>query len=334
LLKEINDPMRAFERKLITEWRRLGLPASDEAVIVAVSGGADSLSLLLAVDELRRSKKLHVRVIAAHFNHHLRGEESDADENFVRFTCSQNDIELAIGHSGIRHTSNIEQAARIERYAFLQSTAEDLKAAIVLTAHTIDDQAETFLLNLIRGSGVQGLSGIRPVRRLSAADSTIELVRPLLSWARRSDTENYCREVGVEYRSDTMNEDESFTRVRIRKILLPLLSDFNPKIVERLADTTRLLREGDRTETVVTAEPLKLTDLRALSDAESSQLLRAWLAVNRGDNRQIELKHIDAIRRLVNSRKSGRTVELPGGSTVVKQDGKLVFSDKLVEKKG
>jgi len=326
--------MRGFERKLITEWRRIGLPFTESTIVIAVSGGADSMSLLLAVDELRKLRKLDVRIVAAHFNHRLRGDESDADENFVRDICIERKIEFASGHSAIKHTSNIEQAARIERYDFLQTSAKNLNASYVFTAHTIDDQAETFLLNLIRGSGIQGLSAINPVRKLNTDLGKIDLVRPLLSWARRADTENYCHELGVKYRSDTMNEDEAFTRVRIRKVLLPLLRDFNPRIVERLAETARLLRDEIAPEPEVTSGQLKLADLKKLPDPQMSRLLRAWLAVNRGDTRQIELKHIDAIRRLVNSRKSGKTVELPGGSTVLKQNGKLVFSKNLVEKTG
>jgi tRNA(Ile)-lysidine synthase len=234
--------MRNFERKLITEWRALELPFSDAAFVVGVSGGADSVSLLLALDELQKSGKFNLRLIAAHFNHGLRGKESDVDEAFVRVLCSDRKIELSVGRSALKHVSNIEQGARIERYDFLRQTALNINAHAVLTGHTVDDQAETLLMNLIRGSGIHGLSGMRTVRELSRDHRNIKLVRPLLTWARRVETENYCRELEVNYRSDTMNEDESFTRVRIRKILLPLLLDFNPKIVERLADTARLLR--------------------------------------------------------------------------------------------
>src|SRR4029077_11205558 len=129
----------------------------------------------------------------------------------------------------------------VERYDFLQNTAANIRAFAVVTAHTVNDQAETFLLNLIRGSGVKGLSGMPAIRDLS--DDKIKLIRPLLNWARRADTEAFCHELGVNYRSDTMNEDETFTRVRVRKILIPLLQDFNPKIVDRLAETARLLRQ-------------------------------------------------------------------------------------------
>src|SRR5690348_13102619 len=254
--------MRSFERNLITEWRGLELPVSDTTVVVAVSGGADSGSLLLGAGELQDLSKLDLRIVAAHFNHDLRGDESDEDETFVRSLCSDRKIELAAGRSTHKHLSNVEQGARIERYTFLQQVAENVNAGLVLTGHTLDDQAETFLLNLIRGSGIRGLSGMRPVRDLTSSINSIKLVRPLMTWARRADTEAYCRELSVEYRQDTMNEDESFTRVRIRKILLPLLKDFNPKIVERLAETAALLREEIPDEPDATAGDLKLADLK------------------------------------------------------------------------
>lgn len=326
--------MRKFERQLITEWRRLDMPFSDKTVVVAVSGGADSLSLLLAVDELKNRDKLKLRIVAAHFNHHLRGEESNEDEAFIRSIAAERKIELAVDHSKLHLQANIEQNARIERYDFLQKTAVNINAQAVLTAHTVNDQAETFLLNLIRGSGARGLSGMRPVRKLGDTEPPILLLRPLLSWAYRADTESYCQEIGIDYRSDTMNDDESFTRVRIRKILLPLLKDFNPKIVERLAETARLLQSELPPNQESTGEPLEVAFLRSLSEPELKQLLRAWISANRGHLRQIGLEHIEAIERLINSRKSGKTIELPGGNKVSKDSGRLVFSKNMVEKRG
>jgi tRNA(Ile)-lysidine synthase len=223
------------------------------------------------------------------------------------------------------------------RYDFLARTAGNLRAFAVLTGHTVDDQAETFLLNLIRGSGTRGLSGMRAVRDLNVpgeGPSTVLLVRPLLSWARRRDTEGYCRELDVAYRYDTMNEDESFKRVRVRKVLIPLLEDFNPRIVQRLAETADLLRieAGDGVET--TPSDLSLEAVRQLEADDLYRLLRAWLEANRGDLRQIELKHIQAIERLIHSRKSGKSVQIPGGEEVLRQGGMLVFRKNKVEKEG
>jgi tRNA(Ile)-lysidine synthase len=320
--------MRDFERKLITEWRRLVLKTAGE-LVVAVSGGADSVSLLIALDELKKHTKLDLRIVAAHYNHRLRDEASEADEGFVRELCTERKIELSVGRASRQHRSNIEQSARDDRYAFLLETAASVKAFAVVTAHTMNDQAETFLLNLVRGSGVQGLAGMRPVRPLG---ENVCLIRPMVSWARRSATESYCHEMGLNFRFDTMNEDEAFTRVRVRKILLPLLADFNPKIVERLAETARLLQQSSLPAREISPGPIALERLRSLSDSEIANELRGWLIANRGDLRQIELKHIDAICRLINSRKSGKTVELPGFGRVTKGGGELAFSKNNIEK--
>jgi tRNA(Ile)-lysidine synthase len=333
-----------FCRDLITEWRRFSLPNEGQTVVVAVSGGADSVSLFLALQELKQIGKLDLRIIAAHFNHQLRGDESNADEQFVRELTSSRKIEFAAGHTPILKDGNLEQNARIERYRFLARTAGNLRAAAVLTGHTMNDQAETFLMNLIRGSGIEGLSGMKPVRPFdgetgsASGDPSVHpllLVRPLLTWAKRSDTENYCRRLGVEFRYDSMNEDTAFRRVRVRKVLLPLLKDFNPNIVERLAATAQMLGEvadGAGPTVPELPERLPLETLTAKDRPELYSLLRQWLKQRRGDLRSINLKHIEAVGRLVHSRKSGRLVEIPGGGSIVKADGALEFRKIEVEK--
>jgi tRNA(Ile)-lysidine synthase len=328
--------MHGFTRNLITEWRRLGLATADVTVIVAVSGGADSLSLLLAMHELRQREKLAVRLVAAHFNHGIRDGESDADEEFVRKLAIERKIELAVGHGKVSREGNLEQNARLARYEFLKTTAQNLKAHCVLTGHTINDQAETFLLNLIRGSGPDGLSGMTAVRSLGRENAS-QLVRPLLTWAKRSDTEGYCHDLGVEYRYDTMNEDTAFKRVRIRKILLPLLEDFNPQIIETLANTAALMqqlpRSSDNENRLELTDELFLADLKQLSETDLQALIRDWLGRQRGSTRQLALKLIEAVARLVLSTKSGRMAEIPGGQ-VVKTGGRLDYKENKVEKKG
>jgi tRNA(Ile)-lysidine synthase len=256
--------MQNFVRNLLTEWRKLNLPFKDETFVAAVSGGADSVSLLLALHELRKRKKLNSRFVVAHFNHNLRGEDSGEDEQFVKSLAGRFNFELVLGQGQILgEAGNLEQNARESRYKFLAATAANLNAYAVLTAHTLNDQAETFLFNLLRGSGLDGLGGMKPVRvfepqiksfnsevsvKLSEKSQTpnpksqIQLIRPLLNWAMREDTENFCRLNKIEFRYDAMNEDLKFNRVRIRKVLLPLLRDFNPKIVVTLAKTAELLR--------------------------------------------------------------------------------------------
>jgi len=357
--------MNNFVRNLLTEWRKLGLPFADETFIVAVSGGADSISLLLALHELRKLKKLNLRFVIAHFNHDLRGAESEADEKFVKNLAGEFDFELALGREKISNEGNLEQNARLARYKFLGEAAENLHAFGILTAHTLNDQAETFLLNLIRGSGLDGLGGMKPLKSFgfqvasfkSEDKSQIpnpkpQIVRPLLNWAKREDTENFCRLNKVEFRNDSMNEDLAFKRVRIRKVLLPMLQDFNPKIIETLANTASRLREdaefletaaqevGSRQSAVgsfsenegqMTKDEgqtdLQLKDLKNLFPSMRRQILRDWLKAKRGDLRSLDAKHIAAIERLIFSRKSGKTVELPNGETVIKEKGSLKFQN-------
>lgn len=351
--------MHSFVRNLITEWRRLELPIADETIVVALSGGADSLSLLLALKDLQQREKLGIRIIAAHFNHKLRGQASDADEDFVRHIAAEHDIELAIGHGSIAQKGNLEQNARDARYEFLSQTAENLKAGYIVTAHTMNDQAETLLLNLIRGSGIDGLGAMRAVRKMERQetgddrqetkesenmlpfDSSLQslasclLIRPLLRWAKREDTENFCRESGVEFRYDTMNEDMSFKRVRVRKMLLPMLKEFNPKIVETLARTAELLSEPPASAddqfaaeiSTANSTELGITELKALEPNVLYQTLRIWIKTRRGNLRSITSKHIEAVAALINSQKSGKIVELPGFGRVRKHGGRLSFEN-------
>ena len=342
--------MDNFTRQLITEWRNLELPFEKETVIIAVSGGADSVSLALGLNELKKRNKLNLRLVLAHFNHKLRGRESDEDEVFVKNLAEKLDFELVLGSGEISKNENLEQSARNARYDFLSVTAENLRAFAIVTAHTLNDQAETFIMNLIRGSGLEGLGAIKKIRSLNPEDQSedqnaktkIFLIRPLLSWAKRIDTENFCRLNNIDFRYDSMNEDLAFKRIRVRKVLLPMLKDFNPKIIETLAQTALLLQEDFQSlehfrsqnrkefETEINSE-ISLKTLKKLPDAERIDLIRQWLKNKRGDLRLLDAKHFEAIERLIFSRKSGRTVELPNKDFVVKSNGKLYFKQKDFE---
>lgn len=338
--------MHKFVRNLITEWRRLELPFTSATVIVAVSGGADSTALLLALADLKKRKKIDLEIIVAHFNHKLRGRDSDADERFVHDLAAERGFEFVCGRGSIKGPSDLEQRARNARYKFLSKLAKRKKAGYVLTAHTLNDQAETVLMNIIRGSGSDGLSGMRPIRTLEEEkrrkgekereilnhksphllfSSSPLLARPLLTWAKRDETEQFCAEIDVPFRNDSMNDDLRFTRVKIRKQVLPLLAEINPKIVESLARLAGL-SIGSATSTKSPNEAsVALTELSGLSNIDLNTQIRAWLSQNRGNSRGLQLKHIEAVARLVKSRKSGRVVELPGGDSVVKSGGRLAF---------
>jgi tRNA(Ile)-lysidine synthase len=344
-----------FVRNLITEWRGLGLPFKGGSIVVAVSGGADSMSLLLALDDLRKRKKLDLRIVAAHFDHKLR-PDSRSDFEFVAGFSKERGFELIHGEWHRQPGGNLEQGARNARYEFLSNSARKLKAGYVITAHTMNDQAETFLINLIRGSGTAGLGGIKPIRefnfdsldattsmgdpRLPFQETAVILGRPLINWAKRRDTENFCLENEVDFRRDPMNEDLNFRRVWVRKVLIPMLQEANPKIVETLCQTAEMLRSGppleaNSADSVRQKLPetgnLDLKHLKTLDTSHLYPVLRDWIKLHRGNIRGIGHKHVEAIDRLIHSPKSGRIAELPGGA-VVKQGGRLSWRPGKGEK--
>jgi tRNA(Ile)-lysidine synthase len=345
--------MQQFLRNLITEWRRLDLPLSEAAVVFAVSGGADSTALLLAADELKKAGKLDIRIVAAHFEHGLRGESGRADLEFVRKLTTGRGIELAVGHWKHKTAGNLEQEARRARYDFLTQTAAQIGAKLIVTAHTMNDQAETFLLNLIRGSGPDGLGGISPRSQIALPGSgdkdpllpfetrSIILARPLLCWATRRMTEDFCAVSESGFCTDPMNEDLNFRRVWIRKVLLPMLSEANPKIVETLCRTAETLRSHDTREADVLidhpeltgAETIRIADLRELDSARLRNVIRQWLRNRRGGLRRIGFRHIAAVERLIKGGGSGRKVELPGGE-VIKSGGRIRWHPKTPSEKG
>jgi len=191
--------------------------------VVAVSGGADSVALL---------RKVHgagVPVVAAHLNHGLRGTESDADEAFVAELAEALGIPFRSKRADA-FTGNLEAAAREARYAFLGDVATECGAAWVATGHTADDQAETILFHLMRGTGLGGLRGIAAERELRPG---VTLVRPMLRTS-RSEVVAYLAEVGQDHRHDASNDDRRFTRNRIRHELLPLMRTFNPDVAGAL----------------------------------------------------------------------------------------------------
>jgi tRNA(Ile)-lysidine synthase len=343
-----------FARRLSREWRLRGWPLRGERVLVAVSGGADSTALLLALEELKGKGLLGVELKAAHLDHGLRGEEGAGDARWVERVAREHGFECVVGRASVSERAreareNLEQAARRARYEFLAGAAREWGARAVLAAHTLDDQAETVLLRLLRGSGAEGLGGMVAERTLEEGGD-VYLRRPLLTWARRADTEGYCRERGVEFRADEMNRDERFARVRVRHKLLPLLESFNPRAAEALARTASLLREdsaaldelaaalleearaevgtGEGEGTAGAASdacPLRVEALARAGVALRRRALRLWLARARGDLRRLSSAHLLGVERLLAGERGGRVAELPGGSRVERRRGLLHF---------
>ena len=213
---------------------RYDLMPAGSCVLCALSGGSDSMYLL------SRLLEGGYRVCAAHYNHHLR-PSADRDEQFVRDWCARHSIPLTVGHGDVadhaaKQHMGIEEAARDLRYAFLQETAAQTGCALIATGHHAGDNAETVLMNLIRGCGTGGLSGI-PVRRSN-------IVRPMLDVTRR-EIEAYLSAHSIPHVEDETNCDQSYTRNRIRHQLLPLLEELNPQAAAHISSAARRAEEDD-----------------------------------------------------------------------------------------
>jgi tRNA(Ile)-lysidine synthase len=231
--------MHRFETAVAAAWPPQAW--QDVTVLVAVSGGADSVALLRACATAKRSGSGRLGVV--HFNHGLRGPESDSDARFVAALSQQLGLPFEVGEPerGPSRRARGEAAARRDRYRFFDQAAQRWGARYVVTAHTRDDQVETVLYNIIRGTGLAGLAGIPPRRRLSEVAT---LVRPLLALSRQ-DVLTYLGDLGQEYREDATNQQLHFKRNKLRHELLPLLaSQYNPSIRQSLWRLAHLAAEA------------------------------------------------------------------------------------------
>jgi tRNA(Ile)-lysidine synthase len=227
-----------------------------DRICAAVSGGADSVALLLLLhvaNSLPRNA-LGVGLSAVHVHHGLRGAEADADLGFVEALCVRLEVPLHVHHASvpdrvahcreIGRPETIEEAARALRYDVFASLIAEGHADSVLTAHTLDDQAETVVMKLLRGAWTEGLSGIHPVVLVAGGARPGKILRPLLS-VRRVELEDFLRGQNQPWRTDSSNADEAFTRNRIRHQLLPLLREYNPSLDQALANLAELAREDE-----------------------------------------------------------------------------------------
>ena len=231
-----------------------------DRICAAVSGGADSVAMLMLLHEANALKKnaVGVGLSAVHVHHGLRGEEADGDLKFVEELCLRLGVPLHAERASVPErmaksralgdSETMEEAARGLRYEMFARLMAEGHADSVLTAHTLDDQAETVLMKLLRGAWTEGLSGIAPVVQVQGTrdrgQGTGKIVRPLLG-VRRAELEEYLRGRGQSWRTDSSNADERFTRNRVRHKLLPTLREYNPAIDTALANMATLAREDE-----------------------------------------------------------------------------------------
>ena len=329
------------ERTLAAALHRAGLSNHNATLVVGVSGGADSTALLYGLNNLR--ERCGIRLHVAHLNHDFRGEEADEDARFVESLAHELGLPVSvekrdpIAYQQERRISSFEQGAREMRYDFLARVASEVQAPAVAVGHTSDDLAETVLLHILRGTGLPGLRGMAETSPWPwpAGLTTPVLFRPLLDIS-KSETEEYCRELGRSFRSDSGNSLFRFTRNRVRRELMPLLaSEFNPRIREalvRLAHTSSQelafleehleaswndLVSGRRQVPSDGAGPASIAldrpGLAALHPAlRHMALRRAYTEVN-GDPRRLRENHLHAMSDMVESGLSEGSLDLPAG---------------------
>lgn len=328
-----------FERKVLAMVRGHEMTAPGQTVLCAVSGGADSVCLLTVLKEL--SGQLGIKVAAVHVEHGIRGGESLADAHYVEKLCQSCGIPLMTEHIravelAAESGRTVEEEARIQRYRIFQETAEKLGAERVAVAHNRKDQAETVLWNLARGSSIRGLSGIRPVRRLTeqTADPEVLVIRPLLG-AGREEIEEYLRRKRIPFRTDRTNLDRAITRNRIRLDILPELTELNKRAEEHIARTAENLSEiEDYLERVteraarqcIRGEKLLLEPLLKEDPVIRKRVLRECIrqAMPGGSLKDVGEVHTDDLMKLALSG-CGKSVSLPKGVTAVREDRIIRF---------
>ena len=306
--------------------RRFDLLPRYELLLAAVSGGMDSMCLL---DYLYENG---YRVCAAHYNHRLRGEDADMDEDLVRAWCAARRIPLCVGAGGVaayaeKNGLTVEEAARKLRYDFLASAAAQTGAVRIVTAHHANDNAETVLFHLARGTGMTGLAGIAPKNG--------KLARPFLCLT-REEIAAYAREHRVPYRTDATNADTAFTRNFIRAEVMPKLCHINAQAVEHISETALRLREEDEFLDSLAAE--RLSEMKTENDAVilscaavaqapavlRPRMLRLALDALGAGKKDFTAAHYDALARLCTGGGAAQ-LDLPGGVTARRADGALTL---------
>ena len=327
-----------------------GFLRAGERVGVAVSGGADSVALLLLLAELR--KELGVVLSVLHFNHKLRGKHSDGDEKFVARLAAKLGLTFHAGRADVareakRKKANLEDAARRARYAFFAGLVTDGQVDKVAVAHTADDQAETVLAHILRGTGLAGLGGIHP--RVG------HVVRPLLG-VRRADLRAYLTAKRQTWREDVSNRDTTRLRARIRKKLMPMLErQFQPAVVEHLGTLAELARddeafldglvrarvkacvERDGNEFGISAcelvgkkdfatEGMECTEKNGReTNAFAGRLVRQIVAQVKTRAGQLNAEHVHGVLALAARGENGKRLMLPGGVEVRREHDRLIF---------
>jgi tRNA(Ile)-lysidine synthase len=313
--------VRDAENNLIGEIEAALLRAGlrrGSSILVGLSGGADSVALTCALLDLR--ERLNFRVVAAHLNHRIRGEEADRDEDFVRAMCARLGIELIVeradGLAGSISSANLEERARDARREFLLRVADRVQADFVALAHHRDDQAETVLMRLMRGAGAAGMAAM-------AERGPGRLIRPMLSLS-RAEIREYLDARAIPFVEDSSNSSRDILRNRIRAELLPMLErQYAPGLGGRLVELADEMRSLDDFVTAIAAreldamrvhgDSLDVSGFGAVNRAVQAVAIRLYLSERIGSLRKVSRAHVEAIRDLIVEGGPSDSIDLPGG---------------------
>jgi len=321
-MKSSKDEENSIVQKVLNTAGRYNLFRRGSRILVGISGGPDSVCLLHVLCCIAGDFDLYLS--ALHVNHMLRGEDAYLDEEYVKSFCNELKVPLYIEHADAKGYSrktgiSLEEAGREIRYRLYEKYAEKTDADAIALAHNMNDQAETVLLNLIRGTGLDGLTGMEYKRG--------KIIRPLLN-IRREEIENYCRVNNLQPRTDSSNKEDIFTRNRIRLKLIPFIDEnFNTDLVYRLSRMTEILKDDrncleisadsffnspaiKRSKDVVEIEISKLMDLHG---ALRARVIRKCIGFVKGNVKNISQQHMEDVIKLAAIGKTGTMAHLPGG---------------------
>jgi len=302
--------------------KRYSLIAKGDKILIGVSGGPDSVALLYILHGLK--KELHLTLHIAHLDHMLR-KNSFRDAQFVKSLAQKLKIPLSsarINVAGLAKKGSLEEVARDARLGFLFKVAKKIKADKIALGHNLDDQAETVLMRLLRGTGLYGLAGMLPKRKLCG----FQIIRPLLE-TRRQEIEAFLSKKKVKPVLDESNLEEAYLRNKIRRRLLPLLEkEYNKNIKEILANTAQsvasdydyLMRQAAQAARGMRAR-LALPKLLRIHPAMRRLILRRAIARVQGDMRRLTFQHIRELEDLLLARPINSVVDLPKGISVAKR---------------
>jgi len=308
------------------------LIAKDEVVILGLSGGSDSVCLFEILNILK--EKLDFKLMAAHYNHRLRGGESEQDEKFVEKICKEKNIPLFIGRAKRANALKTEESARDARYFFFETILFENRGDKFALAHHANDVAETFLMRLVRGGGLKGLSSIAMARD--------QYIRPLL-FVEKNEITQFLSENKIKYRNDSSNTDENFLRNQFRQTIIPQLENINPQLVKNISSLSDQISDDYQYLEALSQEIL--AEIIEFQDDEEVVLNREkWLGLASpmkkmtlrqaieeiGTLKNISHKHLDEVCRMLEKGEGKKHKRLPNSLLISYQAGKITLSSKNI----